>query len=388
MSDGQGTVAVSGDRWCEALDWHTRLGEASETELPHDKIHAWQEWVSDEQNRLVFDQLSRLLEDRAHYRRRRLPSPDDIDNDTYDPVVPLARWRQARAVPAAQRSTTREMGRWRGARLVAVAATVVVVLFGLLATLIPQSLWQAEGPNARPQVHQTASGEIRSLPLEDGSSVILGAQSAISVQFSAERRSVRLDHGEAWFKVAHNPARPFVVTAGARTITAVGTAFVVQRDSDRVVVTVTDGSVVVAPRSSADEHPFAMRAVLTILHVAGARVARGEQMSYEDAGSASAVEHADPQAATAWSEGRLEFDHESLRYVVQVVNRYSHRTITLDQASGDQLYTGLVLQDQIDEWIHGLERIFPVELIEQGDHVCVRSRDQAPVQGPSPCSAN
>jgi ferric-dicitrate binding protein FerR (iron transport regulator) len=144
----------------------------------------------------------------------------------------------------------------------------------------------------------------------------------------------------------------------------------------------------VAPRSSADEHPLALRAVLTMMHVAAARVARGEQMSYEDAGSASAVEHADPQAATAWSEGRLEFDHEPLRYVVQVVNRYSHRIITLDEASGDQLYTGLVLQDQIDDWIHGLERIFPVELIEHGDHVCVRSRDQALVQGPSPCSAN
>jgi transmembrane sensor len=116
-----------------------------------------------------------------------------------------------------------------------------------------------------------------------------------------------------------------------------------------------------------------------------ARVARGQQMYYQDTGASRVVEHTDAEAATAWSEGRLEFDREPLRYVVETVNRYSGRDIALDRASAEQLYTGLVLKDQIDDWILGLERIFPVEIIEHGTHVCVRSRNVAVLRGNTSC---
>jgi transmembrane sensor len=214
--------------------------------------------------------------------------------------------------------------------------------------------------------------------------VTLGAQSAISVQFSAGRRSVSVDYGEAWFKVAHNPARPFMVAAGPKTITALGTAFVVQRDTDRVIVTVTEGTEEVAPRRSADAEPLALQAVLN-MRQGGTRVVPGERLSYNDGGSASVIEPADPQAATAWSEGQLEFDHMPLRDVVQVINRYSRRTIAVDRSSGAKIFTGLVLQDQIDKWIHRLAAIYPVEILVRGEQVCVRARDQASHRDPSSC---
>src|SRR5690606_27572020 len=65
----------------------------------------------------------------------------------------------------------------------------------------------------------------------------------IVVDFSSATRSVFIDSGEAYFEVAHDAARPFVVHAGGGTITAVGTAFNVHSVLGRVSVAVVEGAV-------------------------------------------------------------------------------------------------------------------------------------------------
>jgi hypothetical protein len=70
---------------------------------------------------------------------------------------------------------------------------------------------------------------------------------ALEVRPSENLRAVEHTKGEALFKVAKDPARPFKVRAGDATIIAVGTEFNVERDSDRAVVSVTEGRVVVKP---------------------------------------------------------------------------------------------------------------------------------------------
>jgi len=385
------TGGLTSDRWFEALDWHTALQNPESEQLTRDEIHRWHEWISEDRNRLVFDQISLLLDDQARYRRRSLPNATDVATDTYDPSIPLTEWLRmgaghaAHSTPAMVRVSS--VGIVRGRRrpaLVAIAATVMVAIVTGIVSLAPptsERISRREALEAPAQVAETGPAEVRSLRLEDGSAVTLGADSSITVQFTLSRRSVRLGRGEALFRVAHNVDRPFVVTAGARTITAVGTAFVVKRDSDRVVVTVTDGSVEVAPSAAAVEQPATN---VRVSRLSAARIVRGEQMSYADAGNASAIGPADLRAAIAWSEGRLQFDHEPLRYVVQAVNRYSPRKIQLDQPSGELLYTGLVFQDEIDAWIRGLENIFPVIVVRKGERVCVRSR-QTPATRSNPC---
>ena len=63
---------------------------------------------------------------------------------------------------------------------------------------------------------QTATAETRSLSLEDGSQIVVGADSAVARDFSGGRRQIALLRGEAWFKIARDAARPFIVTAGDR----------------------------------------------------------------------------------------------------------------------------------------------------------------------------
>src|SRR5258708_24248903 len=87
--------------------------------------------------------------------------------------------------------------------------------------------------------YATAIGERKPVTLTDGSKVLLNTDSRIQIDYSAEQRIVRLLQGEAFFEVAHNRARPFLVYAGANVVRAVGTAFSVHVQKSRVAVVVT-----------------------------------------------------------------------------------------------------------------------------------------------------
>lgn len=89
----------------------------------------------------------------------------------------------------------------------------------------------------------TATAETRALRLDDGSTVHLAPQSAVAVALSAGERRVRLLQGEAFFDVAPDPNRPFVVTAGAVETTVLGTAFDVRMLGDETWVGVQRGRV-------------------------------------------------------------------------------------------------------------------------------------------------
>src|SRR5690606_33594553 len=123
-----------------------------------------------------------------------------------------------------------------------------------------------------------------------------------TANFTRSTRSVALDRGEAHFNVAKDPKRPFQVSAGVGTVTAVGTAFNVQRRQDaHVVVTVTEGIVEVAPiskdaesggeASSTEERPDVLR------------VSRGEEVSYDAQGRSTPIRVAEVTAAIAWRDG-------------------------------------------------------------------------------------
>jgi transmembrane sensor len=99
---------------------------------------------------------------------------------------------------------------------------------------------------ARPQRLDTRLGEIRRVPLADGSLVAINTKTALEVVMKPKSRRIVLKEGEAWFQVAKDPTRPFVVAAGPVRVRAVGTAFSVRRDDEAgagVDVMVTEGVV-------------------------------------------------------------------------------------------------------------------------------------------------
>jgi transmembrane sensor len=95
----------------------------------------------------------------------------------------------------------------------------------------------------------TDPGQWQTVTLADGSELQLGPNTLLRVDLGEARRYVVLERGEAYFRVAKDPARAFVVEANAFSVRAVGTEFAVARHKREVIVTVTEGLVRVAPSS-------------------------------------------------------------------------------------------------------------------------------------------
>lgn len=91
--------------------------------------------------------------------------------------------------------------------------------------------------------YRTAIGETARIALPDGSTVELSTASAISVNFSENRRLIQLHEGEAFFTVAADALRPFIVSAGKLDTTALGTQFSVGIQDDAISVAVAEHSV-------------------------------------------------------------------------------------------------------------------------------------------------
>jgi ferric-dicitrate binding protein FerR (iron transport regulator) len=105
------------------------------------------------------------------------------------------------------------------------------------------------------EYYASAVGEVRRIPLEDGSTLVLNTDSRARVHFGRELREVRLLQGEALFEVAHDARRPFVVQSAAWQVRAVGTVFGVRLRGTEVDVTVSEGVVEFGKSGAAEEAP-------------------------------------------------------------------------------------------------------------------------------------
>jgi len=325
----------------EAAEWFVTLQGRDGSDLPADELRRWEQWIAEPANHEAFDRLASVWAESGAMQRPALPGRAALAADRFEGSQSVADWLT---------ESSRARRTYRPA--VAAAALAALAIGGGAYWLVARSPGQAD-------VYQTSRGEHREIRLPDGSKVTLGAGSVLSTQYTEHRRAVVLDRGEVLFTVANDPSRPFVVKAGKATITALGTAFNVLRSTDRVVVTVTEGKVEV--RSGRTAKP--------------ARLTRGEQMTYDAKGQGSAVAAADPAMVTAWRDGRLRYRREPLRRVIEDVNRYSQRRIAVDPAVAGLEFTGVVFHDQIPQWTAGLERIFPVQIVDTGaDTVLIRPR--------------
>ncbi|SBV32269.1 Anti-FecI sigma factor, FecR [uncultured Sphingopyxis sp.] len=167
---------------------------------------------------------------------------------------------------------------------------------------------------------QTAIGEIRRVPLSDGSFAAVNTQTALDVTMKPEVRRIALKEGEAWFQVAKNRERPFIVEVGDVRVRAVGTAFSVRREADGVDVQVTEG--VVEVWRVGDE-----KNVQRVSAGARAFVAPDKAVV-----SVPAISE-EIDKALAWRTGQLVFDGDTVAEAVAEFNRYNVRTIELSDAA-------------------------------------------------------
>jgi len=166
------------------------------------------------------------------------------------------------------------------------------------------------------KLYETPVGAVTSVPLSDGSSVTLNTASKLRVALNEKERRIDLEAGEAFFDVAKDPSRPFVVQAGKRRIVAVGTRFSVRRDGPEVQVIVTEGKVRVEPEAAGGR-----AAILT----AGAMIHTAKHSLLVQENGVDKAEE-----ALSWRSGYLTFDKTLLAEAVAEFNRYTPQRIVID----------------------------------------------------------
>jgi len=199
-------------------------------------------------------------------------------------------------------------------------------------------------------VYETEVGQSTMLNLPDGSTLWLNTNSRVRVQFHAEQRQVRLERGQAFFKVRSDPLRPFVVDAGRQRVVVTGTQFDVRREGADVAVAVIEGHVQVSPidRSTAaptSPKPVALNARQEAYFAAGAPPRLSEDRQIE--------------RRAAWREGRILLDNTSLAAALRDINRYSRTPLVLANAESAQLtITGEFKAGDVEGVIFALHELY------------------------------
>lgn len=209
---------------------------------------------------------------------------------------------------------------------------------------------------AGPHRYNTELGEIRQVPLSDGSTIAINTGSAVEVAMHPDIREVRLTRGEAWFRVAHDTKRPFVVSAGRVHVRAVGTAFSVRRHDDGADVVVTEG--VVETWTTGDEDHLVRVA-------AGSRAYVAE---YEPPKVVPAS--ADVARSLAWREGQIALEGETLGEAAAQFNRYNARKLVItDPDLADETLVGQFRVNQPMTFASAVATTLGATIVEDGDTI-------------------
>jgi transmembrane sensor len=188
---------------------------------------------------------------------------------------------------------------------------------------------------SRDIAYTTGVGEQRQVPLEDGTRLSLNSNSQVEINYSDATRLVRLVRGEAFFEVAHNSRRPFVVIAGSQKVTAIGTAFEVRYELGRVDVTLVEGKVSVSP-SVASTSPIRTEGTVAARGVPGTTgqgayiMAPGQRLIVSESTPAR-IDEPRLDAVTAWRRSEVMLDETTLADAVAEMNRYNKSRLVIDE---------------------------------------------------------
>lgn len=185
------------------------------------------------------------------------------------------------------------------------------------------------------QTFKTKIGEQASFSMSDGSSIQLNTNSIVTVDFTPLHRQLTLVRGEARFDVAKDKTRPFTVTAGEQSFTALGTIFNVQKDNKQAMeLVVTEGKVLITSAAeSLDNLNKAFKNPLDEL-LSGTLVVSGEKSTITNSDSTlvTKISLDQVQRDLAWQQGILIFEGEPLEQVLNEVSRYTNMKFTISDA--------------------------------------------------------
>jgi transmembrane sensor len=247
-------------------------------------------------------------------------------------------------------------GRWVRSRRFAIAHRLGIAAGIVLLAVGAMLVWTRQ-----PDVYTTRAGERRLVTLADGSQVALDSRSEVSVQYSARARELTLTRGQARFDVAHDVERPFTVTADRHKVIATGTSFNVDLFGPSLLVTLIEGRVIVSSTlrlievGQVDTTPA--RITLDV----------GEQVVFSPKAPPK-VARVNLGQASAWENGEVMSDNDSLATVVERINRYAQHPVVIGDDQTAQLHiSGVFHTGDVDGFVSTIASYLPVHAEKESD---------------------
>lgn len=261
----------------------------------------------------------------------------------------------------------RGTGRPRNAIRRAVMASAAAILVAFSAAYFVQYRGAAPRtalvPEATREV-RTGSGERAEIVLGDGTKIILGVASRIRIPhtFDRARREVHLD-GEAYFEVARDPKRAFVVRSSNTATTVLGTRFGVRAyaTDSAVRIVVVEGRVGVVGDAPGPPSGAGM---------AGEVLSRNDLALVSRRGRTTRRRNVDPERYLAWTRGVVRFDNATLRDAIPELQRqYGLELHVADESFAERRFTASFSDRNVDEALRGLAFLLDARVERNGDEV-------------------
>jgi transmembrane sensor len=259
-----------------------------------------------------------------------LDSPSTIDNEVQVRMLKKIEEKinfYSKSEDKIQRRTHFQLEKWM--RIAAIIILPIVSAAGVFFLMSRNQLSSA------PLVVDVEQGQKANITLPDGSRVWLNSQSKLtcSAAFNIKTRELQLD-GEAYFEVAHNPNKPFIVHSKDMSVEALGTAFGVKAYNEdkhissilmkgKVLITTPDGEATLIPN---------------------------ERLIY-DKTTHKKVQSTVTNATdfNGWIHNELRFENESLSEIAKTIQRIYNVEVVFDSEKLKyQRYTGTINNNSLE----------------------------------------
>lgn len=309
----------------DATGWILKLEDAPEGSAASEEFKAW--LAACEEHRVAWQRVNKT------WRVLGAVKPA-YNQKVWGDVVPLSKLsrRVTTSNPAARPVVAR-----KPYRRVAVVAAALAAAWGLWIA-VPGILIALRAD------YRTAAGRTERIQMADGSVVDLGGSSAITANIGTAQRRVSLLTGEAFFDVATDKTRPFIVDVQGVEVKVHGTAFDVQVSSTSTKVALLRGSVEATPAAKGGASDVLKPGDMFVVDHATGKVSI-EPVTLEDIGS--------------WRDGKIFLSDATVGSAIELIQRYSSASILIpDRGLASLKVSGLFDLGDPDRALAGLVEPF------------------------------
>jgi transmembrane sensor len=209
------------------------------------------------------------------------------------------------------------------------------------------------------RVYATGIGGRQIVKFADGTQIELNTNTVVRTKSDSISREAWLDKGEAYFRIAHDTKHPFVVYAGDRRVTDLGTRFLIRRDAERLEVALLEGKALF----DAPNGPVSTPVILS----------PGDVITEKDRSIVLVKKSSDDLSEQlGWRRGMLIFKHTTLATAADEFNRYNTAKIVIaDPATGRLTIGGTFQVSNIGVFARSMKDLLGVQIENRGNQTVI-----------------